>query len=178
MIQIQVVSIPQFTQKMKRHFSRESTSLNITAERMESIEITDYGHPIKINFGVFSAELSSPILVLWVPCQLFLKKTKPLYPHPKYLFVVLQRIRDSLSVSVVRDRDYRRTEKKTRKCVEWLTCTDSRPIIGVQISIPYKNVDIFIRKFVFHPCYLTSPLWKQILELVSDEIGCIVCELW
>jgi hypothetical protein len=35
MIQIQVVSIPQFTQKMKRHFSRESTSLNITAERME-----------------------------------------------------------------------------------------------------------------------------------------------
>ena len=31
MIQIQVVSIPQFTQKMKRHFSRESTSLNITA---------------------------------------------------------------------------------------------------------------------------------------------------
>ena len=26
MIQIQVVSIPQFTQKMKRHFSRESTS--------------------------------------------------------------------------------------------------------------------------------------------------------
>ena len=44
-------------------------------------------------FGVFSADLSAPILVLWFPCpcfplinQYFYKKTKSLYPHPKYLF--------------------------------------------------------------------------------------------
>ena len=77
--------------------------------------ITDYGHPGKAFFknpkllclgrhfglkffealGVFSAKQSAPILVLWVLCQcfplfiiqpLFLQKTKPLYPHLKYLF--------------------------------------------------------------------------------------------
>ena len=39
------------------------------------------------------ANLSAPILVLWVPCPCFTlihhycyKKTKPLYPNPKYLF--------------------------------------------------------------------------------------------
>ena len=44
-------------------------------------------------FGVFSAKLSAPILVQWVSCpcfplfkNYFYKKTKPLYPHPKYLF--------------------------------------------------------------------------------------------
>ena len=41
-------------------------------------------------FGVFSAELSAPILVQLhesIIQQLFLQKTKPsLYPHPKYFF--------------------------------------------------------------------------------------------
>ena len=44
-------------------------------------------------FVVFSAGLSAPILVLWVPCpcfplfnHFFYKTTKPLYPTPKYLF--------------------------------------------------------------------------------------------
>ena len=69
---------------------------------------TDYGRPMNFKllslgrqfghinfgaFGVFSAELSAPILVMWVPClcfflsinNYFCKKTKPLYPHPKYL---------------------------------------------------------------------------------------------
>ena len=43
------------------------------------------------SFWVFSADLSAPILVLWVPCpyfslinHYFYKKIKPLYPHPKY----------------------------------------------------------------------------------------------
>ena len=51
----------------------------------------------RINFGatgVFSANLSAPIYVLWVPCpyfslinQYFYKETpKPFYPNPKYLF--------------------------------------------------------------------------------------------
>ena len=43
-------------------------------------------------FGVFSAKPSAPIV--WVPCppfplfnlNIFLQKTKPLCPHPKYLF--------------------------------------------------------------------------------------------
>ena len=37
-------------------------------------------------FGVFSPGQSASILVLWVPCLLFLQKTKSLYPTPKYLF--------------------------------------------------------------------------------------------
>ena len=38
-------------------------------------------------FGVFLAELSAPVLVQFSIIQpLFLQKTKPLYPHPKYLF--------------------------------------------------------------------------------------------
>ena len=40
-------------------------------------------------FGVFSADLSAPILVLCFPLiyqPLFLQKTKPLHPNPKYLF--------------------------------------------------------------------------------------------
>ena len=46
-------------------------------------------------FGVFSTDLSAPILVLWVHCPCFplinlyliyTKKTKPLYPNPQYLF--------------------------------------------------------------------------------------------
>ena len=73
-----------------------------------SVKSTDYGRPMnpsfieipgrqigQINFGafgVFSAKLSSPILVLWSvrPLSmfssnqpLFLQKTKPLYPHTK-----------------------------------------------------------------------------------------------
>ena len=48
------------------------------------------------TFEVFSAELSAPILIQWVTCSCFslfhhyfYKKTKPLYPHPKYLFLIL-----------------------------------------------------------------------------------------
>ena len=41
-------------------------------------------------FGVFLVDLSAPILVMFSIIQpLFLqKKTKPLYPHPKYLFEI------------------------------------------------------------------------------------------
>ena len=67
-------------------------------------------------FGVFSAGLSAPILVLWVPCPCFLlfnhyfyKKNMPLYPTPKYLFGsgiwigVAKNLRFSLRVSIVRE---------------------------------------------------------------------------
>ena len=43
----------------------------------------------QISFGtfeVFLAELSAPILVLWVPCPCFPQTIKPLYSNPKYLF--------------------------------------------------------------------------------------------
>ena len=53
----------------------------------------------QINFGTFrviSADLSALILILSVPCPmfsinqpLFLQNTKPLYPNPKYLFVIV-----------------------------------------------------------------------------------------
>jgi hypothetical protein len=36
-------------------------------------------------FGIFSVDLSAPILVS-INEPLFLQKTKLLYPHPKYLF--------------------------------------------------------------------------------------------
>ena len=62
-----------------------------------SSEMLDLGRQIgQINsrsFGVFSAKLSAPILVHWVPCPCFLqfnhyfyKKPKPLYTNPNYLF--------------------------------------------------------------------------------------------
>ena len=84
-------------------------------------ESTDYGRPMKLfsskyqtfwlgqtiwagksgAFGVLWVNLSAIILVVSVPCPcfpqqpLFLKKTKPLYQNPKYLFEFgLQRIRD------------------------------------------------------------------------------------
>ena len=76
---------------------------------------TDYGRPMKpffseilnfwawadklgrqigqINSGVFSAKLSAPILVQWIPCtcfplfnHYFYKKLSLLYPNPKYSF--------------------------------------------------------------------------------------------
>ena len=70
-----------------------------------NIVSTDYGRPMKPfffeipnfcawagAFGVFSAKLSAPILGTVSPLSmfsiiqpLFLQKTKPLYPHPKYL---------------------------------------------------------------------------------------------
>ena len=62
------------------------------------------------EFGVFSAGLSTPILVLWVPCPclpLFLQKSRPLYPAPKYLFgsgiwiLAAKNLRFSLRVSVL-----------------------------------------------------------------------------
>ena len=65
-------------------------------------------------FGIFSAELSATILVQWVPCPCFpllnimSTKTKPLYPHPKYLFGIgiwiwaAKNYGFSLRVSVVR----------------------------------------------------------------------------
>ena len=41
-------------------------------------------------WGIFGLTVLAPILVQWVPCPCFplfhYKKTKPLYPHPKYLF--------------------------------------------------------------------------------------------
>ena len=53
----------------------------------------EYGQVDFGAFGVFLADLSAPILVLWVPCPCFplinnhfYKNTKPLYPNPKYLF--------------------------------------------------------------------------------------------
>ena len=89
----------------------ENSSLQIAfvVSKLAFLLPTDYGHPMKpffhsnqellglgrqvgqINsgtFGVFSAKLSAPILVMFSIIQpLFLqKKTKPLYPHPKYLF--------------------------------------------------------------------------------------------
>ena len=66
-------------------------------------------------FGVFSAGLSAPILVLWVPFPcfpLFLHKTKPLYSTPKYLFGsriwiwAAKNLRFRLRVSVVRGCSY------------------------------------------------------------------------
>ena len=72
------------------------------------------GRQIKQNnfraFGVFSVELSIPILVFWVTCpyfplfsHYFYKKTKPLFPHPKYLigigiWIGQQKIRDLVFV--------------------------------------------------------------------------------
>ena len=60
----------------------------------------DLGRKIgQINFGafgVFGANLSAPILVLWVLCpcfplinHYFYKKIKHLYPDPKYLFGIV-----------------------------------------------------------------------------------------
>ena len=78
-------------------------------------EILGLGRQIEqINyraFGVFSAELSAPILVHTVSPfsmfsiiqPLFLQKTKLLYPHPKYSFGIGIWIWFSLHVSVVRD---------------------------------------------------------------------------
>jgi hypothetical protein len=47
----------------------------------------------RINFGVFLANLSAPILGTVSPFSMFsinqplcLQKTNPLYPNPKYLF--------------------------------------------------------------------------------------------
>ena len=62
-------------------------------------------------FGIFWAGLSAPILVLSmfsIIQPLFLQKTKPLYPTPKYLFgngiwiLVPKNLRFSFRVSVVR----------------------------------------------------------------------------
>ena len=49
---------------------------------------------VRINFGIFLAELSAPILALWVHCPCFplinhyfyKKLSLYLYPYPKYLF--------------------------------------------------------------------------------------------
>ena len=98
--------------------------------------VTDYGHPERPFFknpellglgrhclrhlGVFSDGLSTPILVLWVPCpcfplfnHYFYKKTKPLYLTTKYLFGsgiwiwAAKNLRFSLRVSVVRAMNHR-----------------------------------------------------------------------
>ena len=74
------------------------------------LQYTDYGRPMKLffieiqnlgrqigqihfgAFGVFLANLSAPILILCplsmfsINQPLFLQKTRPLYPNPKYLF--------------------------------------------------------------------------------------------
>ena len=59
-----------------------------------SPELLGMGRQIEqINFGVFSAELHirihfgtvSPLSIFSISQPLFLQKTKPLYPHPKYL---------------------------------------------------------------------------------------------
>ena len=73
-------------------------------------QVTDYGHPERVffrksqTFGVFSADLSAPILVLWVPCfplinHYFYKKLS-IYTQIPNIFLGLgfefgpQRIRD------------------------------------------------------------------------------------
>ena len=75
---------------------------NFPAEAAVLAEYTEYGRLMKpfltisqtfgqidrMNFGVFgvfSADLSAPILFS-INQPLFLQKTKPLYPNPKYLF--------------------------------------------------------------------------------------------
>ena len=139
MIQIQVVSIPQFTQKMKRHFSRESTSLNITAERMEprgiKVHIFWEGHKILRNL---------PFTFDWMYCSQ--KKGKDFAK-----FRGLVRIYEL----------YRRTEKKTRKCVEWLTCTVEANYWCSNLHFDYGH--IYAENCVAH-AYKSIVKTEQILE--------------
>ena len=45
-----------------------------------NFEATDYGHPMKPFVHLFMFSINQPI---------FLQKTKPLYPNPKYLLIYL-----------------------------------------------------------------------------------------
>ena len=84
---------------------KKSTSIFLRVHELwTSKEVFFHWHPNILGLGrqigqinsgafvVFSSELSAPILVQRVPCpcfplfnNYFYKKTKPLYPHPKYL---------------------------------------------------------------------------------------------
>ena len=75
-------------------------------------------------FGVFSADLSAPILVLWVPCPCFfiiLQKTKPSCPSPKHLIGIwiwiwaAKNKRFSHRVSVVCESDQSLFFKRLKK---------------------------------------------------------------